>query len=607
MAKYCAHCGKTLADGIELCPACGGPATEDGAALFTRMTAQTEEWKTPEEKKVRMPRTRSQKQLMAYIAAAVTVVVLAVLLILYIQPSNRVLRALRAEDYDRALELYWGNTRLAAGSEDAVIQKAAKQSAEQVVDAFSRHALSPDAAASALGKLGALGAGAEELLAPEFEAFRTYNLSQENLAAAETLTQSGEYLAAREKYLLVVEGDSAYEEAQEQARVSLERYAEGVLREADVYIQAKDYGAALQSMQNAKRILLSYDVYYEKLDFKLQATYDLYEKSALDAAAAQAEKLNYTAAANTLRLAMERFHYETDTMREAMETYDELAQDKALNDTTAQADALYTQGLYADAFAVLDALKKEQENTGETEAVRAVEAMEQRFTEDQILSARQTFAGKRENLPEAVAKLRAALRIRDLPEIERYMEELSTWLPVSLAEMEYVDKQGTIFRSASTFEGLDGVDYDTGWVWGEDGAELTFVLNGVYDMLDGTLAVRREDETEAGGRFAILCDGEPVYESETLVHPTEESIQVHVSISGCQRLTLRFVNDYSVRTADNGYCYHGLCGPTVKRYLEGEQTAADTRTEAAADGAEAAAAADGAEAGTETAEAEAGN
>ena len=35
-------------------------------------------------------------------------------------------------------------------------------------------------------------------------------------------------------------------------------------------------------------------------------------------------------------------------------------------------------------------------------------------------------------------------------------------------------------------------------------------------------------------------------------------------------VTLRFANDYSVRTADNGYCYHGFCSPTITRYLEGE-------------------------------------
>ena len=129
-----------------------------------------------------------------------------------------------------------------------------------------------------------------------------------------------------------------------------------------------------------------------------------------------------------------------------------------------------------------------------------------------------------------------------------------------------------IFRSASSFEGLDGVDYADGWVWGEDGAELTFVLNGGYDLLEGTVAVRRDDKEKAGGSFLILCDGEEVYESETLTHPTEEHIEVSVDISGCQRLTLRFVNDYSVRTADNGYCYHGFCSPTLTKYLEGEET-----------------------------------
>ena len=143
MAKYCANCGKALPDGVELCPDCGGAATEDGAALFTRMTAETEGWKTAEEreKKERPKLTLSQKQLAAYIGAAVAVVALAVCLILYIQPSNRVIRAVGAGEYDRALELYWGNTRLASGEQDASIQRAAKKAAGQVVEAVKAGAI----------------------------------------------------------------------------------------------------------------------------------------------------------------------------------------------------------------------------------------------------------------------------------------------------------------------------------------------------------------------------------------------------------------------------------------------------------------------------------
>ncbi len=586
MAKYCANCGKALPDGVELCPDCGGTATEDGAALFTRMTAETEGWKTAEEKpkKERPKPTRSQKQLMAYIAAAVVVVALAVCFILYIQPAHRVVRAIGAGNYDQALELYWGNTRLATGEQDDTILRAAKRAAGTVVEQFGRHELTADEAASALGKLGALGETAEALLNDEIEAFRALNLSQEHMDKAEELSRNGEFLAAREEYLLVLPEDSAYAEAQEQARESLNRYADSVLSEADVFIQSRDYVSALQTLKNGERVLLSFDVYHEQLDYKLSATYELYEKDALERASAKAGEQNYSGAAQILRTAMERFDYTTDAMTEAEARYLELAQDKEVDDAAAQANELFDQGRHAEAFDLLEEKRNDPDVQAE-ELDAAIAALEKRYTDFIVAEANTRFAGRRDNLPEIVAELKKALRTRETPGIQACLEELSAWLPVSLAEMEYVDKQGTIFRSTSPFEGLDGTSYEKGWVWGENEAELTFILNGVYDQLRGTLAVRRDDDVKAGGSFTVICDGQEVYSSETLEHPTEETIPISVDISGCQRLTLRFTNDYSVRTADNGYCYHGFCGPTITKYLEGEVTAppvSDSETETAA-------------------------
>ncbi|MCD8240221.1 MAG: NPCBM/NEW2 domain-containing protein [Oscillospiraceae bacterium] len=85
--------------------------------------------------------------------------------------------------------------------------------------------------------------------------------------------------------------------------------------------------------------------------------------------------------------------------------------------------------------------------------------------------------------------------------------------------------------------------------------------------------MRRDDYASAGGYFVVLCDGEQVYQSPTLYHWQTESVAVSVDISGCNELTLRFVNDYTASTADGGYCYHGLCSPTITKDLP--QTAAE--------------------------------
>jgi len=44
MAKFCVKCGKALPDGIEICSECNVATQENEAALFTRMTSETEVW-----------------------------------------------------------------------------------------------------------------------------------------------------------------------------------------------------------------------------------------------------------------------------------------------------------------------------------------------------------------------------------------------------------------------------------------------------------------------------------------------------------------------------------------------------------------------------------
>ena len=49
MAKYCVKCGKTLPDGVEICPDCNAAAAQEReAALFTHMTSDAEVWKAAE-------------------------------------------------------------------------------------------------------------------------------------------------------------------------------------------------------------------------------------------------------------------------------------------------------------------------------------------------------------------------------------------------------------------------------------------------------------------------------------------------------------------------------------------------------------------------------
>ena len=582
MAKYCAKCGKVLPDGVEICPDCHVAATEDGAALFTRMTAETEVWKTPAEakKKERPKRTQIQKQTLAYVIAAVAIVVVAVCLILYVQPANRVARALRAGQYDRAMELYWSEKSLASGAHDEQIGREVLRSAERVLDAFANHEMGAEEAASALSRMGTLGGNAEALLADVIEDFRALSASQDHMAHAERLSLNGDYLAAREEYLLVIESDAFYPEAQEMAAACLDRYADSVLNIANVYIQSGDYAAAIQELESGEQTLLGYDVYNEKIDFKLDATYTLFEEYLLTEAGNLAAKEDYSGAVDLLRKNMERFDYETTALTAAVDRYLELAKNKTLADASDEADRLYAARRYTDAFALLDETRTAPGVVTE-DADTVIAALEARFAEDQIAAAEKLFNGNRDKLPTAVELIKAALKIRDLEELQTYLDDISHYLPVSLAELKYDPdtRKGTILRSTSEFEGLDGTVYTGGWIWGESGAELTFQMDGNYDLLEGTLAVRRDEEVSASGHFEVYCDGKLVYESETLHHQDIKPLDISVDISGCDALTLRFITDYPVRTADNGYCYHGFCNPTITRSLDARDAAPGTENE----------------------------
>ncbi|MBQ9413074.1 MAG: NPCBM/NEW2 domain-containing protein [Oscillospiraceae bacterium] len=566
MSAFVFRNNKALSEGAQTISGDGGIIRNGDAALFTQITADTEAWKEEPRKTSRAPLTDKQRLALRWSAVAVAAALAAIVLILYIQPVNRVIRAVKSGDYAGAKELYW-NSSLASGGHETELRSTLLSAADLVCEQYAGHEIDADTAASALSALGSIGMNAQELLSEHFDEFRTYTVSQNHMAQAELLSRDGDYLAARAEYMQVLEEDASYDAAQRSAARSLEQYADDIMRQADFAIQTRDYGEALSLLEKGRQTLLTYDVYNEKLEYKLNATYGLYEESLLDKAAALAAVQDYSAAASLLREGMERFDYETEALTAAEAEYLSGSRYKTVAEAALEADTLYLEGSYSEAFALLDGLQDVRELP--QEAVKeAVTALENRFAADVAGRAATLFAGSRETIPEAVAVLDDAIRVRALAELTECREAMVRYLPASLYDMEYSEKTGSIFRSSGDFEALDGVTYSSGWLWGEDGAAVSYILNGNYDLLEGTFAVRRDDDSKVSGSFEILCDGETVYTSETLTHPTEESIPVSLDISGCETLTLRFHNDYTVRTAEDGYCYHGLCSPVITKNLD---------------------------------------
>ena len=566
MAKYCDKCGKALPEGVEICPDCNKEAAETEAALFTRITAETEVWKDEKAKPERPKRTRSEKEKIGAVLAAVLVLAFLVFSIAFTRPAPRVARAVRQGDYDRAVEIYWNSEKLTTGERVPSIDKAMLKEAEELCAQFAAQQIEADAAATGLSKLGTLGDGAEELLSDYYADFRALCSSRDRMADAEKLYRNGEYLNARAEYLQVVPEDCLYAEAQEKAEQCLTSYADQVLEKVDALLANDDYPAAFAELKTGNLTLEEYGTFSPAIDAKQEKCMADYEQYLLAGAKNLSELGDNAAAAELLRAGIEEYEMTSDAMQKAMDTYLKLSRSDVIKAARARAEEQYEAGEYADAFAELDALLDTLD--GDTADIAAeIEDLEAQFAADRIMTAEKIFGGDRETLAEALALLDEATEIRPLEDITVYREEIGQYLPLNLESADTLEKEGTVFRSSAVFESVDGTNYDQGWIWGENGSAVSFQLDGAYDEFVADFCVRRADNKNANSYFELYCDGVQVYKSATLYHWQKNVINVAVDISGCDVLKIVFTNDYQVSTAEDGYCYHGLCTPLVQKTM----------------------------------------
>ena len=573
MAKYCVKCGKALPDGVEICPECNAAAAQErDAALFTHMTSDAEVWKTAEPVKQRRRKTRkprSVRRTAGFYIAALILVAAAAVLIIFGQPASRVARALREGDIDRALQIYWSTSRLyESETRSEKIDSAIMEAAEKICAQYADHTLDADTAATKLAQLGTFGDASAAMLADTYAEFRSFSSSQSHMDAADKLFAKGEFLEARKEYLLVLESDADYEAAHTKAADCLIRYGESVSAEAEARMKENDYPGAIALLKSGNDTLSAdYGTFSEAIDSLLPQCYDRYEEYLLTETQNLAALEDFDAAAAMIRSALGDFPAERASLTAALAQYEDSARAKRLKNAGVRADEEYESGNYAAAFAALEAFQQQPDE--DTEGAQAlIEAMEGRFAEDKCAEAKRVFAGERDNLDKAIAVLDAALELRQLETIEDYREELISYLPLNLVEAEYSDKTGTVFRSTGDFLALNGRTYQQGWIWGEDGASMSFKLDGAYDLLECKFVTRRDDEEEAEGQFEVWCDGNKVFTSEKLVHPQVDGQSVSVDLSGCGELTIVFLCDYEVSTTENGYCYHGICNPILTKTID---------------------------------------
>ncbi|MDO5311625.1 MAG: NPCBM/NEW2 domain-containing protein, partial [Clostridia bacterium] len=230
-------------------------------------------------------------------------------------------------------------------------------------------------------------------------------------------------------------------------------------------------------------------------------------------------------------------------------------------------DEYYAAGEYAAAFAELESAAR---LVDDSEAVEnAIVALERRFVDDRIAAARELVGGDRGNIDSAKAIIADAYAVRPLPEFTAFSEKLENWKPVNLATtVDFaLERIGDVFRNADAFVTCGDVGYYGGWIWGENGAMITFNIGGGYDRFRGSFAVQREADKAADAYFEVWCDGSLKYTSDMLINGAY-SQDFDYDISGCSQLTLKFVCAYDASTVSGGFCYHGITDPQIMRNME---------------------------------------
>lgn len=568
MAKYCSKCGKALPDGVDVCPDCHGREEKrDGAALFTKMTAETEVWKEepkPGKTRKQLGKLISMKERLMLYLAAVLLVIFTVFVIDYTQPVTRASRAIAAGDYDKAMSIYTEKLAEKPESKLGRLGRALEAKAGEICDEYGSGEITARRAEELFAGLYAFGINSDGLDARHLE-LETLEASRSLFDRAEGLRNGGDYLEAADMYLTVGEDDPDYETAQTELKACLSEYSASVAQRAEELMAENNFQGALSELKAGNDALMSYGTFGDEIDKKLAECCNRYESFVISEAESLAALEKYTEAAQLIKMCIDSPVGETEVLASAYEAYLALAENATSTDAERRAEELYASGDYAGAFKELETAAMLVEEPDHLQ--KALAGMEKRYASDMTSKARQTAAGGRDKVPEAIKQLQEAALVRRLPEIDECITELESFLPLDLITAVFSERDGEVFRSTGDFISLDGTTYVDGWFWGANGASISYETDGKYDALEGRFASRRDDGKNVSASFEVWCDGEKVYTSATLGH-TGDTLDISVDISGAKTVKIVFNTSYSTVTGEGGYCYHGICAPQLVKSMD---------------------------------------
>lgn len=376
--KKCKQCGSDIAEGTMFCSKCGTKVSEEDETVTKK--------KGPK-----------KKVIMGVCISTFLVMVLALVVVFiivpYFQPQNRTMRAIKASDYDRAVEIYKDDVRGEDGYRDFV--DLYREYLEECKDNYYTEKLAYEDLCIVLTHVSDFNIKKLNELAIEIQSYAdTIHQSRTNWSVAEELFANKSYPEAMEYYNQVDATDSYFEAAKGKYNECIELYRSLMLERAEAYAEKQEYFSALNIINDALMVLEG--------DTQLVTKQALYttqaaEKSVFDAiaeATALYDSGSYAEAMDVLELIMES-HSDaelTNLYNKCVAAFEE----QEIKDACAEAEELYQQQLYEKAISVLDEAMKTYESSELTELhTKCIAARNQ-----QVIKEAEVKAGEHYNIKE---------------------------------------------------------------------------------------------------------------------------------------------------------------------------------------------------------------
>lgn len=377
--KFCTKCGAKLVDEAQFCTSCGTACGQPAP----QPAAEPELQPAPVAAKEKKPKKPVKKGKVIAILCAVALLIGAAVggyfaIAWYNSPEQQLLRALKAGQYEQALDIFDEDASLkySENLSDSLKKRIETIKADYIAATIEY--------ANVMMELDIIAEidikGLRELITETRDYVEKLNASRTAFSTVEAFFANADYVEAIAQYKQVIQEDSNYATAVSKANEAVSLYRAKVLADAEVYAATGNYTNAITLLQSALTTLPE--------DAQVTQQISLYEKAQADQILTNAlkEAAQYAAAKDYISAMAVLDQYtkengENGEVTVAWNTYRDAYVDLVVADAAVYGDA----GAYTNAIALLnDALK---EFPGNSKLTAQVTVYEKAYREQQLADA----------------------------------------------------------------------------------------------------------------------------------------------------------------------------------------------------------------------------